>query len=156
MRLYILLLFISADIIAQYNFTSGSGELKGPGGFASQSIGQIAYTSYQTDSGKVNQGVIQPYQITVLNGEEIRAINLSFNAFPNPVFNLLNLEVVNFENQDLSYQLFDINGRLLSSKNITAYLTEISTSELPAATYFIRVNHQDKLIKTFKIVKSTF
>ena len=156
MRLFILLLFISADIFAQYNFTSGSGELKGPGGIASQSIGQIAFTSYQSDSGKINQGVIQPYQISILSGEEIKEIILSFRAFPNPVSNLLNLEISNFENQELSYQLFDINGRLLVSENIINSLTEISMVDLVPATYFLKVLQQDTPVKIFKIVKTTF
>jgi hypothetical protein len=143
-------------ISAQSNFTSGSGELKGPGGYASQSIGQIAYTTYQSDSGKVNQGVIQPYQISVLSGEEVNNIQLSFKTFPNPVTNLLNLEIMNFENQELTYQLFDMNGRLLSSKKIQQSLTEISTADLPPATYFFKIIDQDTSLKIFKIVKTSF
>jgi hypothetical protein len=155
-RLLLLSLLFPISLSAQSNFTSGSGELKGPGGYASQSIGQIAYTTYQSDSGRVNQGVIQPYQISVLSGEEVIDIQLSFRAFPNPVSNILNLEITNFENQELTYQLFDLNGRLLSSKNIQQTLTEISTSDLPPTTYFLRVIDLDKSIKSFKIVKSTF
>ena len=162
MKYFILLfiLFSSFSAFAQYNFTSGSGELKGPGGSASQSIGQIAYTTYQSDSGRVNQGVIQPYQISVISGEDISNIVLSLRAFPNPVSNILNLEVLseNFlnEHQQLSYQFFDINGRLLRSSKINESLTEISVSDFPPATYFLQIIQQDKNIKTFKIVKSTF
>ncbi len=152
----IFFLFFSFLLNAQSNFTSGSGELKGPGGYTSQSIGQIAYTTYQSDSGRVNQGVIQPYQISVVSGEEILDINLSLKAFPNPVSNILNLEIMNFENQELTYQLFDLNGRLLSSKKIQQSMTEISTADLPPATYFLRIIDQDKPLKSFKIVKSTF
>ena len=141
---------------AQYNFTSGSGELKGPGGFASQSIGQIAYTTYSSDSGTVKQGVIQPFQISVVSSENVLEINLYFKAFPNPVTNLLNLEIMNFENQELTYELFDLNGRLLLSNNIIHSLTEISTIDFPPATYFLRVMNQELSLKTFKIVKSTF
>jgi hypothetical protein len=141
---------------AQSNFTSGSGELKGTGGFASQSIGQIAYTTYQSDSGRLNQGVIQPFQITVLSGVEVKDIQLNFKAFPNPVSNLLNLEIRNFDNQELTYQLFDLNGRLLASKKILQSLTEISTDDLPPATYFLQVIDQDIPIKSFKIVKTSF
>ena len=134
------------SISAQYNFTSGSGELKGTGGFASQSIGQIAYTTYQSDSGRLNQGVIQPYQISVLSGEEVKDIQLNFKAFPNPVSNILNLEVENYNSQQLTYQLFDLNGRLLASKKILQSLTEISTADLPPATYFLHViDHMTQL-----------
>jgi hypothetical protein len=145
-----------SSLYSQYNFTSGSGELKGPGGSASQSIGQIAYTTYQSDSGRVNQGVIQPYQISVLSGEEVKDIQLIFKAFPNPVTNLLNLEIMKFENQELTYQLFDLNGRLLSSKKIQQSLTEILMEDLPPATYFLKVIDQNISLKIFKIVKTSF
>jgi hypothetical protein len=153
-------LIIPLGLSAQYNFTSGSGELKGPGGSASQSIGQIAYTTYQSDSGRVNQGVIQPYQISVISGEDVSNIELSLKVFPNPVSSILNLEVNSdillSEGQYLEYQFFDINGRLLRSSNINESLTEISVSDFPPATYFLQVIHQNKSIKTFKIVKTTF
>jgi hypothetical protein len=35
-------------------------------------------------------------------------------------------------------------------------LTEISTADLPPATYFLRITDQDKPIKSFKIVKTSF
>ncbi len=153
-------LIIPLGLSAQFNFTSGSGELKGPGGSASQSIGQIAYTTYQSDSGRVNQGVIQPYQISVISGDEINFVELSLKVFPNPVSSVLNLEVLseNYlnENKELSYQFFDINGRLLRSSKINESLTEISVSDFPPATYFLQVIQQSKNIKTFKIVKTTF
>lgn len=155
-KITFLVLLSLSSLYSQNNFTSGSGELKGPGGYASQSIGQIAYTTYQSDSGRVNQGVIQPYQISVLSGEEVKDIQLSFKAFPNPVSNILNLEVENYENQELIYQLFDLNGRLLSSKKIQQSITEISTADLPPATYFLQVIDQDITLKIFKIVKASF
>jgi hypothetical protein len=159
MKLLVFFILISFSLSAQYNFTSGSGELKGPGGSASQSIGQIAYTYIHSDSGSVKQGVIQPYQIFVISGEDIRNIELSLKAFPNPVFNILNLLVdENFLNKDqeLEYQLFDINGRLLEANNISTALTEITVSQYPPAAYFLQVRAQNKPIKIFKIVKTSF
>jgi hypothetical protein len=153
---FVTLLFCCSIISAQYNFTSGSGELKGHGGSASQSVGQIAYTTYQSDSGKISQGVIQPFQISVISGEEVREISLTFNAFPNPTIDFLNLTVENYDSQELICQLIDINGRLISTKNINSSYTEISTSELLPATYFLRVIHKDQAIKTFKIVKISY
>jgi hypothetical protein len=159
MKTIIAFLFFSFSLSAQYNFTSSSGELKGSGGSASQSIGQIAYTYIQSDSGSLKQGVIQPYQISVISGEDISNIELSLKAFPNPVFNILNLLVdENFINKDqeLEYQLFDINGRLLEANNISTALTEITVSQYPPAAYFLQVRAKNKPIKIFKIVKTSF
>jgi hypothetical protein len=152
-KIIALLFFLPFCLSAQYNFTSGFGELKGPGGYASQSIGQIAYTTISSDSGTVKQGVIQPYQISVLSGAEREEIQLSFNVFPNPVQGELTLQIENLQTESLQYRLFDINGRLLQNSIIRDASSLISTADLIPATYFLQVLDKDKLLKIFKVVK---
>jgi hypothetical protein len=149
----LLLLFLPVFLSAQYNFTSGFGELKGPGGYASQSVGQIAYTTISSESGTVKQGVIQPYQISVVSGVELEEIQLSFNVFPNPVQAELTLQIENLQSESLQYRLFDLNGRLLQNSIIREASSVISTSDLVPATYFLQVVDQDKLLKVFKVIK---
>jgi hypothetical protein len=152
-NLFLLVLFLPCFLSAQYNFTSGFGELKGPGGYASQSVGQIAYTTFSSESGTVKQGVIQPYQIFVVSGVELEEIQLSFNVFPNPVQGELTLQIENLQSESLQYRLFDLNGRLLQNSIIREASSIISTSDLVPATYFLQVVDKDKLLKVFKVVK---
>jgi hypothetical protein len=48
-----------------------------------------------------------------------------------------------------------MQGKLLSNGQVTAQQTQINTSSLPSATYFINVvNHENKQVQSFKIIKN--
>ncbi len=55
--------------------------------------------------------------------------------------------------KNLSYGLFDINGKLLESKKIDANETSIKMNHLMPANYFLKITKEDKEIKTFKTIK---
>ena len=75
-------------------------------------------------------------------------------AYPNPTTDLLNLVVSDDKWNNLSYQLFDINGRILTDlKKITASERSVSMQELQRGIYFLAINSENKTIKTFKIIK---
>jgi hypothetical protein len=41
------------------------------------------------------------------------AINISLTAFPNPTTENLSLQISDFENEKLTYQLIDMQGKLI-------------------------------------------
>jgi len=141
---------------AQTAVPATGGNASGSGGTVSYSVGQVAYTTNTGGSnGSVAQGVQQPFEISVITGlEEAKGISLSLSAYPNPTTDFLNLKVENYDNTNLSYQLFDMNGKLLESKKITGNQTSIVMSNLVPATYFVKVTESNKEVKTFKIIKN--
>jgi len=55
----------------------------------------------------------------------------------------------------LSYQLYDIQGRLLNNGQIVAQQTNIEMTSLPTAIYFINVvNQENQKVQSFKIIKN--
>lgn len=120
----------------------------------SYSVGQVVYTTNTGTSGSVAQGVQQPFEIWVVTGIEQTAINLAISAYPNPTFDFLQLKVETEKFKDLSYQLHDMNGKLLQNKKITSNLTSVAMSNLVTATYFVKITEGNKEIKTFKIIKA--
>ncbi|MCF8298850.1 MAG: T9SS type A sorting domain-containing protein [Saprospiraceae bacterium] len=56
--------------------------------------------------------------------------------------------------QTLSYQLCDINGKLIEKKKISSNETIISSINLVSGVYFLKVIDKNKEIKTFKIIKN--
>ena len=101
------------------------------------------------------QGVQQPYEISVVTGlEEAKGINLSVSAYPNPATDYLTLSIDNFDISNLSYQLYDMNGKLLQSEKITGNQTSIIMSNLVRANYLVKVIQGNKEVKTFKIIKN--
>ncbi len=140
---------------AQSAIPATGGNASGGSGSVSYSVGQMVYTTNTGTNCSVAQGVQQPFEISVVTGlEEAKGINLSFSAYPNPTTDFLNLKVENYDNTNLSYQLFDISGKLLDTKKLESNKTSIVMNNLVKATYFLKVIENNKEIKTFKIIKN--
>ena len=140
---------------AQESVNATGGDALGSGGSASYSVGQVVYTTHTGTSGSVAEGVQQLYEISVVTGlEEAQSINLSVTAYPNPTTDYLTLHIDEFEISNLSFQLYDMNGKLLQNEKITGNQTSIVMSNLVPATYFVKVIQGNKEVKTFKIIKN--
>jgi len=138
---------------AQEAATALGGDASGSGGTVAYSIGQVAYTYQSGTNGGINQGVQQPYEIFTVGIEET-VLGISLSVFPNPTNNKLTLQVQEFNNKKLTYQLFDIQGQILESKPITKNQLEINTSNFIAGTYFLNITQENKQIQSFKIIKN--
>jgi hypothetical protein len=139
---------------AQESVNAIGGNASGSGGSASYSVGQVVYTTNTGTNGSVAQGVQQPYEISVVTAIEVaKGINLSITAYPNPTTDYLQLKVESETLKDLSFQLYDINGKLLQTKKLTGTETQIKMSSYVPSTYFVKVIAGNQSIKEFKIIK---
>lgn len=140
---------------AQVAIPSSGGNASGSGGSVSYSVGQVVYTSGTGTNGSVAQGVQQPYEISVETGLEVaKGITLQCSAYPNPATDFVKLMVENYTFEKLTYQLYDVNGKLLKNKKVEGNETSIDMSNLAIATYFLKVTQSNKEIKIFKIIKN--
>jgi len=137
---------------AQESPTATGGEATGVGGTVSYSLGQVVYTTNTGSNGSVEQGVQQPYEISATVGINESSISLEMSVYPNPTTNYLTLKVEITKN--LSYQLFDMQGKVIASKKITDNTTTVVMENLPTATYLLKVTDSNKTVKTFKIIKN--
>lgn len=151
-----LFLFICANVIqAQESIATSGGNATGSGGTVSYTIGQVAYTTNRGATGLMSQGVQQPYEILVVTGlNEAKGISLEVSVYPNPTSDFLKLKVESYKLENLSYQLYDINGNLLQNREIVGKETVIQTGGLLSASYFLRISDKQKEVKTFKIIKN--
>lgn len=139
---------------AQESVNVSGNTATGTGGSLSYSVGQITYISQFGTGGLLSLGVQQPYEIAPIRKDNFTEINLAMSAFPNPTTDFLKLVITDNQWNNLSYQLFEINGRaLFNPRTITASETSVSMQELRAGMYFLAVNNEIKTIKTFKIIK---
>ena len=139
---------------AQESVNATGGDATGSGGTVAYSVGQVFYTTNTDASGTVSQGVQQAYEIFTVGIKETE-LNISLSVFPNPTANNLTLQISDYNNEKLSYQLYDMQGKLLNNVQVTAQQTQINTAGLPAATYFINVvNQENKQVQSFKITKN--
>ena len=147
--------FLSAGFVqAQQSANAAGGDAMGSGGSVAYSIGQVVYTANTSPSGTVSQGVQQAYEIFLIGINETE-LNSSLSVFPNPILDNLTLQISDYNNEKLSFHLYDLQGELLNKEQIIAEQTQINTSSLPPATYFIEVlNQENKHVQSFKIIKN--
>lgn len=137
---------------AQDSPTAAGGDATGTGGTVSYSVGQVFYTTQTGANENVTQGVQQSYEISATTDINESAVKFDISIYPNPTANFLTLKIENTDN--LSYQLFDINGKLIESKTVSNNSSNISLENQPPSTYFLKVTQDNLLIKTFKITKN--
>jgi hypothetical protein len=146
------------ELQAQEVIPTTGGNASGSGGSVSYSVGQVVYNTYEGASGTASQGVQLPFEILVVTGiEQTKGITLQCSAFPNPTLDFLYLKVeatAVLSPESMSYQLFDIQGKLLETKNLQETHATISMKKLTQAIYFLSVTADQKVIKTFKIIKN--
>jgi hypothetical protein len=129
---FIVLCLLNTITYGQATTPAAGGTSSGTGGSASYSIGQTFYTTHSATSGSEAQGVQQPFEISVVIGlKEAIGISLECSAYPNPTSEFIKLIVdasTSLSIQSLSYQIFDIQGKLLEIKKIESTETSIVMS----------------------------
>ncbi len=139
---------------AQEAATVAGGDASGSGGTASYSVGQVLYSSNASGTGSVAEGVQQAFEISIVTSlNETKGMDLQLAVYPNPASEQLTLTTAK-DGANLSYELFDIKGKLLAADRINNRQVFISMSLYPAATYFVKVSEGSKVVKTFKITKN--
>jgi len=142
---------------AQEALPATGGNASGKGGSVSYTIGQVFYTANTAGNGSVAQGVQQPYEITVATGfDDINWIKLECSVYPNPTTNYLTLKIdasSEVSIQSLSYQLYNMNAKLIKLGKLESSETQINMVDLVSESYLLDVIKQDKIVKSFKIIK---
>jgi hypothetical protein len=154
LRIELSLMLSTGMAYTQESTNSSGGDATGSGGTVAYSIGQVVYTTNIGSNGSLSQGVQQAYEIFNL-GIKGTNLKISLTAFPNPTVDKLTLQLSGYDNEWLSYQLYDAQGKLLNTGTVTAQQTLISMSSLPPATYFMDlITYENKKIESFKIIKN--
>lgn len=150
----LLILLGSFSISAQQSTNTGGGEANGSGGSSSFTVGQTDYSTSNGTSGSVSEGVQQAYVISDTN-ISVKQVTLAIKliAYPNPTSDILTLEI-DKKMDNVSYQVLDINGKVISEGKVTELKTEIVAKSMSSGTYFLYVKQKNETIKTFKIIKN--
>ncbi|MFN4813099.1 MAG: T9SS type A sorting domain-containing protein [Bacteroidota bacterium] len=154
LTIFLAVMFMGSFAQAQQSANTSGGMTNGSGGTISYSIGQIGYITNTGSSYSITEGVQHPYEIFTA-GIKNTTLDISLFAFPNPTMENLTLQLSDIQDGALIYQLCDIQGKLLTSGQITSLQTTINTSSLPSATYFVSIlSNQNQKLQTFQIIKN--
>jgi hypothetical protein len=146
------LLFATQLIYSQEIIPASGGEATGSGGSSSYSVGQMVYTT-NTGSGTVTQGVQQSVELFTLSNPELTTVNLTAVTYPNPTSDYVVLAISDANLTNLSYVLYDLQGRTVIKGLTTQSNTQINMQSLATGTYVLKVNQNNQELKTFKIIK---
>lgn len=113
-----------------YLITAGSTytyyvKAKNSAGTFNNSNGTLSLTATNCTGAKISE-----------NNEVKEIISISF--YPNPTDGILNLEINNSDVRNIDYMILDMNGRLVKEATLDSERI-IDMSQLPSASYFVRV-----------------
>lgn len=156
MKKFILILGLSvvSSINAQQNTVASGGDANGSGGSVSYSLGQIDYQTNSGSNGIVTQGNQQPYEIYLAELNELYS-TIAIDVFPNPTTSIINIVVdAELSNSVWTYELVDLNGKLISTSPLKSKETQIDLHQLATNQYFLNILIEGSKAKTYKIVRS--
>ncbi len=146
-------LFFILSSQAQQNTVSSGGDFNNSNGSVSFSIGQIDYINIANTSGNINQGVQQTYQI-LDNSINESEFDFYITFGPNPFIDILNVLADFSKMQDVEGYVNDQNGKIVKERQKLASDNTFDLSNLSTGSYFLIIENQQKLIKSYNIIKN--
>ena len=122
------------------------------GGSVSYTVGEIAVQTTETGTVSSFEGVQQAYEIYKVSVTEL-ASGSYINVYPNPTNGQLTLKTKNL-NKNLSYELYDSQGKLKQECASFSDGHTLSMTEFVNAVYYLNIFSDNQPIKTFKIIKN--
>lgn len=145
--------FTALTGFSQSNVVGTGGNASGSGGNLSYSIGQIDYINSEGSSGNVHQGVQQPFEFYSVSSGLNEQFLIDANLYPNPTNEYIILSLGDIQ-QDLRFELVDLNGKLLDKGDITSTQTTIDARFYAPGQYFLNILSLKQTVQSFKIVKN--
>ena len=104
---------------------------------------------YDADGNRINRTVTTNCQgmRETEEKQETIALDDGFKVYPNPTsgsFKVIMPESIRHENT--CYELFDINGAVISSGDIYEYETDIDVGDNPSGVYLLKITNGDDVI----------
>jgi hypothetical protein len=140
-------------MFSQENINTSGGNASGSGS-SSYTVGQLLVTNNVANNGSASQGIQQSIELFTLANPNTKTFALEATTFPNPTKDSVILSISNTEIEKFDFSIFDIHGRLLKKGTTHTQLTTINIQTFPTGIYLLRVHHQKKQLKVFKIIKN--
>lgn len=149
-----LLLCATHTIYSQESLSASGGNASGSGGTSSYSVGQLVYTTNEGSNGSLSQGIQQSIELFSLSNHDFKGLALKLATYPNPTTNYIVLQLKDSDLKGLTYEMYDMLGKTITKGLAQKETTQIAMQHLEAGTYVLKVNQNNKELKTFKIIKN--
>ena len=85
-------------------------------------------------------------------GVEDHAPSYEATIYPNPTEDVLNIRTSTFEN--VTYTLYDAQGKLIMQNILSGEQTPIQVSQLALGSYSLTLSNETQNLKIFKLIKT--
>ena len=143
-------LFASISVSAQEVVSTQGESYSNASANIDFTIGEVVINTGTDGTNELTQGFHQTNWNFV--GLEDFAPDYKATIFPNPTQDVLNIRTSTFEN--VTYTLYDAQGKLVIQNILTAEQTPIQVSQLAPGSYSLTLNNETQNLKTFKLVKT--
>lgn len=142
-------LLTSLSSVAQEVIATQGDMYSNPQANINFTIGEVVMSTGTDGTNDITQGFHQ----TNLNflGIDDFAPNYSVTIYPNPSSEILTIEAKEFE--EVSFSLFDAQGKLVLKSNLIDQITPVNVGQLAPGNYSLQLSNESQLLKTFKLLK---
>ena len=143
-------LFASISVSAQEVVSTQGDSYSNASANIDFTLGEVIIDTGTDGTNDLTQGFHQTNWNFV--GLEDHAPSYEATIFPNPTSEVLNIRTSTFEN--VTYTLYDAQGKLVMQDILSAEQTPIQVSQLAPGSYSLTLNNGIQNLKTFKLVKT--
>ena len=143
-------LLAAASVSAQEVVSTQGDSYSNASGNIDFTIGEVIIATGTDGTNDITQGFHQTNWNFL--GVDDHGQNYEATIFPNPTSDLLNIRTSTFEN--VTYTLYDAQGKLVMQDILSAEQTPIQVSQLAPGAYSLTLNNDTQNLKTFKLVKT--
>ena len=152
MKRHTLVLFslLASGIVSAQEVVSTQGDsYSNASGSIDFTLGEVIIATETDGTNDLTQGFHQTNWNFL--GVENHTPNYEATIFPNPTEDVLNIRTSTFEN--VTYTLYDAQGKLVMQDIFSAEQTPIQVSQLAPGSYSLTLNNETQNLKTFKLIK---
>ena len=149
-----IVLLISGNQYSQSSVLSSGGDFKSSKASFSYSVGQILISQNLSNSTSLfgeniilSHGVQQVFLQTCDRGTKVEII-----ATPNPSSGIVTLNLINWDEKEIQYNVFDALGKSILSSSISNDQTKLDLSFLSSGMYIISLGYHCGSLSSFKII----
>ena len=142
-------LFATISVSAQEVVATQGDSYSNASGNIDFTIGEVIINTGTDGSNDLTQGFHQTNWNFV--GLEDHSPSYEATIYPNPTSEVLNIKTSTFEN--VTYTLYDAQGKLVLQDILSEEQTPIQVSQLAPGSYSLTLNNQTQNLKTFKLIK---
>ena len=147
---FVLFSLLATGILSAQEVVSTQGDsYSNASGSIDFTIGEVVINTGTDGTNDLTQGFHQTNWNFL--GVEDNAPNYEAIIYPNPTEDALNIRTSAFEN--VTYTLYDAQGKLVMQDKLSAEQTPIQVSQLAPGSYSITLNNETQILKTFKLIK---